>query len=143
MSLVLARLAGAYFRASGLHIPKVSRMYTFGQPRIGLHDFCDSYSQILGGKLVRFVNKEDVVPRVPLTGLIEYGDTGTMIHFDSAGKPLRQSPEWQSFSGRALQDLKDLAEMLGNLKVDVGEHSLTGFRELVESRQAELGQLLS
>ena len=118
-------------------------MYTFGQPRIGLHDFCDSYSRILGKKLVRFVNKEDVVPRVPLSALVEYGDTGSMIHFDSAGTPLRQSPEWQSFSGRALQDLKDLAEMLGNLKVDVGEHSMTGYRKLIEGKQAELGELIS
>ena len=137
----LAAITGAYFEVKSLPAPKLSCIYTFGQPRIGLHDFCTSYSQILKGKLVRFVNQQDVVPRVPFNGL-NYGDAGTMIHFDSTGTPVKESPEWRSFLARTMQGLEDFAEIVGHLKVDVGDHSMTGYRKLVEGRQAELAGLL-
>jgi Lipase (class 3) len=137
----LAALAGVYFSVTGSPVPTIRRIFTFGQPRVGLHDFCNTYSRVLCGKLVRFVNKQDVVPRVPFRGF-DYGDGGAMIHFDSSGTPKIESPEWRSFLARAFQSLKDVAEIVTHLSVDVGDHSVTGYRELLEKNQEQLGVLL-
>lgn len=137
----LAALAGAYFTVAGKSVPAISRIYTFGQPRIGLHSFCNTYSRILAGRLIRFVNRHDIVPRVPLRGF-DYGDEGTMIHFDSSGTPMIQSPEWRSFLARAFQSLDDVIREVENLGVDIGEHSVSGYRELVNNTQPQLGVLL-
>jgi lipase (class 3) len=137
----LAALAGAYFSVLGSSLPSVSAIYTFGQPRIGLHDFCNTYSRILANKLVRFVNKQDLVPRVPFRNW-DYSDEGTMIHFDSSGKPAIESPEWQNFLARSLQSFGDFFEIISHLQVDVGDHSMAGYRDLIEQNQAALAPLL-
>jgi len=137
----LAALSGACFTVLGLTAPTISAIYTFGQPRIGLHDFCNTYSRILGDKLIRFVNKQDLVPRLPFRNF-DYSDEGTMIHFDSSGNPSIESPEWQNFLARSLQSFRDFAQMIENIRVDVGDHSITGYRELVAAKQAALAPLL-
>ncbi|MDB6109179.1 MAG: putative lipase, partial [Pedosphaera sp.] len=40
-------------------------VYTFGQPRVGNATFADFYNDHEGSNTFRFVNKEDVVPRLP------------------------------------------------------------------------------
>ena len=65
-------------------IRPVGGVYTFGQPRIGLHNFCGAYDRLLAGKTFRFINREDLVPRVPFRGW-NYADLGQTIHFDSSG----------------------------------------------------------
>jgi hypothetical protein len=137
----LAALAGACFTVLGSPVPTVSAIYTFGQPRIGLHDFCNTYSRVLAAKLVRFVNKQDLVPRVPFRNW-DYSDEGAMIHFDSTGKPLAQSPEWQNFLARTLQSFGDFFQMITNIKVDVGDHSMAGYLDLIEQNQDALAPLL-
>lgn len=137
----LAALIAACFTVMGTAIRPISAIYTFGQPRIGLHDFCNTYGRILAGKLVRFVNQKDLVPRVPFRGF-DYSDEGTMIHFDSTGKPVIESAEWQSFMARAVQSFEELMQMVTNFGVDVGDHAIAGYRKLVESNQAALGTLL-
>jgi hypothetical protein len=137
----LAALAGACFTVLASPVPAVSAIYTFGQPRIGLHDFCNTYSRILDGRLVRFVNKKDLVPRVPFRNW-DYSDAGKMIHFDSSGKPGLESTEWRNFLARTLQSLGDFVQMTSHLGVDVGDHSITAYRDLVQQNQAALGPLL-
>jgi hypothetical protein len=138
----LAALAGAYFITSGKTMPTISKIYTFGQPRIGLYGFCNFYSRILSDKLIRFVNQNDVVPRVPFRGF-EYSDEGIMIHFDSSGKPLKQSLEWQNFLTRTFQSFEDMTEIIKDLRTDVGDHSVTGYKILVQNNQPELALLLA
>jgi len=137
----LAALAGACFTILGSPVPGVSAIYTFGQPRIGLHDFCNTYSRVVADKLVRFVNKTDLVPRVPFRGW-DYSDEGTMIHFDSTGTPLIQSSEWQSFLARTLQSVGDFVNIMVNLRVDVGDHSMAGYLDLIRQKQEPLAALL-
>src|SRR5208283_355678 len=110
----LAALTGACFTVLGSPVPAVSAIYTFGQPRIGLHDFCNTYSRILDGRLVRFVNKTDLVPRVPFRSW-DYSDAGKMIHFDSSAKPAIESTEWRNFLARTLQSLGDFVQMTSHL----------------------------
>ncbi len=137
----LAALAGAYFSVLGSSVPPVSAIYTFGQPRIGLHDFCNTYGRLINGKLVRFVNKQDLVPRVPFRNW-DYSDEGTLIHFDSSGKPSLQSSEWQSFLARTFQSLGDFFQIITHLRVDVGDHSMAGYQDLIKQNQDLLGDLL-
>ncbi|MBV9274479.1 MAG: lipase family protein [Verrucomicrobia bacterium] len=137
----LAALVGACFVAMSTAVRPVSGIYTFGQPRIGLHDFCNTYGRLLGKKLVRFVNQRDLVPRVPFRNW-DYSDEGTMIHFDSSGKPSIQAAEWQTFLSRTLESLGDFFEIMGHIRVDVGDHSITTYRQLVEENQNSLLPLL-
>lgn len=137
----LAALSSACFSVLNCPIPPVSTIYTFGQPRIGLRNFCDDFKRRLQGKLVRFVNKQDIVPRVPFR-IWDYSDEGKMIHFDSSGKPLLESPEWQDFTERAWQSAEDFVEIVTNLRVDVGDHSIVGYRKLIEAEKETLALLL-
>ncbi len=137
----LAALAPVCFSAMNTNIRPVSAIYTFGQPRIGLHDFCNTYSRILSGRLVRFVNKQDLVPRVPLRGW-DYSDEGLMIHFDSTGSPSIQSDEWQGFLARTLQSFGEFFEIMSHIRVDVGDHSMAGYRALIAQNQETLATLL-
>jgi hypothetical protein len=137
----LAALVGACFSIISASVRPVTAIYTFGQPRIGLHDFCNTYARILGGKLVRFVNQQDLVPRVPFRNW-DYSDEGTMIHFDSTGKPAIQSSEWLTFLSRSLESFADFFEIISHVRVDVGDHSMTGYRQLVEQNQHTLAPLL-
>jgi hypothetical protein len=137
----LAALAPVCFAVMNTAIRPVSAIYTFGQPRIGLNAFCNVYSRMLSDKLVRFVNKMDLVPRVPLQGW-DYSDEGTMIHFDSGGVPSIESVEWQSFLARTLESIGEFVEIMSHIRVDVGDHSMTGYRTLVEQNQSRLDALL-
>ena len=137
----LAALAPVCFAVMNTNIRPVSAIYTFGQPRIGLHNFCNTYAQMLTNKLVRFVNKQDLVPRVPLRGW-DYADEGTMIHFDSMGTPTIQSEEWQGFLARTLQSFGDFWEIMSHIGVDVGDHSMAGYLDLIQQNQGTLTPLL-
>ena len=137
----LAALIGACFAVMAPAIRPVSAIYTFGQPRIGLHDFCNTYERLLARKLVRFVNKQDLVPRVPFRNW-DYSDEGKMIHFDSSGNPSIESNEWQNFLARTLQSFGDFLEIMSHVSTDIGDHSMTGYRQLVEQNQHALTPLL-
>ena len=137
----LAALAPVCFSVMNTNIRPVSAIYTFGQPRIGLHNFCNTYSQMLTNRLVRFVNKQDLVPRVPLRGW-DYSDEGTMIHFDSMGTPTIQSEEWQGFLARTLQSFGEFWEIMSHIGVDVGDHSMAGYLDLIQKNQGTLAPLL-
>lgn len=137
----LAALIGACFSIISASVRPVSAIYTFGQPRIGLHDFCNTYARLLGGRLIRFVNQQDLVPRVPFRNW-DYSDEGTMIHFDATGKPAVQSSEWFTFLSRTLESFGDFFEIISHVRVDVGDHSMTTYRQLIQENQEALGRLL-
>jgi triacylglycerol lipase len=137
----LAVLAGAAFSMwAPATIRSVSGIYTFGQPRIGLYPFCGNYDHILASKTFRFVNNQDLVPRVPFRGW-DYADIGQMIHFASDGTPQLQSVQWSNFLTRSFESFKDFFNMTGNLGLDVGDHSMSGYQKLVEANQDALNKL--
>jgi hypothetical protein len=63
-----------------------------------------------------------------------------MIHFDSSGNPSIEAIEWQNFLARSLQSFDDFGEIMSNLSVDIGDHSMIGYRQLVEQNQHALLQ---
>jgi len=139
----LAVIAGAAFSMwSDAPIRSVSGIYTFGQPRVGLFEFCSNYDHLLRGKTFRFVNDQDLVPRVPFRGF-DYSDLGQMIHFDSNGVPQLQSSQWSSFLNRTLQSFDDFFNIAGHAQSDVRDHSMDGYQQLVQSQAAALTALFS
>jgi len=57
----LALIAAARWKMAGIN----SSLYTYGQPMVGLDNFADRFAIELPGRLIRFVNQSDIVPRVP------------------------------------------------------------------------------
>ena len=136
-------MAGAVFSMlPGGIIRPVGGVYTFGQPRIGLHNFCGAYDHLLGKKTFRFINRQDLVPRVPFRGW-DYSDLGQMIHFDNTGAPRRESHEWTNFLARTFEGFHEFHDILLHLSPDVGDHSRTGYEELVREHQEELNALFA
>ena len=141
LGAALAVLAGAAFSMLPHNVIRpINGIYTFGQPRIGLLPFCGNYDQLLHLKTFRFVNKQDLVPRVPFRGW-DYSDVGRMIHFDSSGVPRFQSTEWTSFLSRTIESFQDFFSIAANVRTDVGDHAMDGYRQLVESQAAALAAL--
>jgi triacylglycerol lipase len=138
----LAAMLGACFTVYEPILRPVSAVYTFGQPRIGLHDFCGTYDRILKGKLVRFINNTDVVPQVPFTGW-DYADEGKIIHFDESGIAQSEVAQWSSFFSRTFQSLRGFTDILLHMETDVGDHNMTLYRELVANNQPRIDELLA
>jgi triacylglycerol lipase len=118
----------------------VNGIYTFGQPRIGLYNFCGHYDQLLRLQTFRFVNNEDLVPRVPFRGW-DYADLGCMIHFDNKGKPVLQSSQWRNFLSRSIESFKEFFDIATHFGVGVGDHDYRQYENLIATHQSELAAL--
>lgn len=106
----LAQLTGARLQLQA-QIP-VQGVYTFGQPRAGNYSFATALDQALEGQAIRFINNNDIVPHVPLPGLLlRYWHTKHLIYIDAEGKLNPNLPLWKrlqkGFQG-AIQDLGKL-----------------------------------
>lgn len=62
----------------------VNGLYTFGQPRIGDRSFVKTLDGEIKSRYFRFVNDNDLVPRVP-DRLNQYQEGGSIRFFDSKG----------------------------------------------------------
>lgn len=80
----LATLAAATLTFQG-QVRSVAAVYTFGQPRVGNHEFSRKFNQALKGRTFRIVNNNDVVSRVP-TQIMGYSHVGCLKYFDHRGK---------------------------------------------------------
>jgi triacylglycerol lipase len=111
----LATLAVAKIRLEKAH--PVDGLYTFGQPRVGDADFAYRFDQDFKDRTFRFVNNQDIVPRVPLR-VLNYHDTGTFKFFDQYGK-LDVKATWESVLlnrlGNTIRDVLDLEDVKDHL----------------------------
>ena len=73
----LATIAAAEWQG----VREISGIYTFGQPRVGKADFADFAASHFGNRFYRFVNDDDIVPRVPPG----YEHVGRLFQFDGVG----------------------------------------------------------
>jgi hypothetical protein len=76
----------------------IQGVYTFGQPRVGDLVFVNEIGRALKGKVFRFVNNNDIVPRVPPPFLPWnpthiYIHLGTTFYFNAFGSLVKQ-PGW-------------------------------------------------
>lgn len=71
----LAVLAGASLRS---HY-RIAGVYTYGQPKLHVNRLADIYASDLPNRYVRFVYKNDIVPRIPPG----YSHFGQLLRFDN------------------------------------------------------------
>ena len=83
LGAALATLATAKIRLEQSH--PVSGLYTFGSPRAGDQDFKRNFEQDFMYRTFRFVNNNDVVPRIPFRAL-NYDHVGIFKYFSYKGK---------------------------------------------------------
>ena len=120
----LAALAGAACAFDPQTLLPVNGLYTFGQPRVGLHDFCSHVESKLGRVYYRFVNDRDVVPRVPPRAF-DYTHAGRLIHFDASRRPDTDSQEHRSFLARAFATIGGVLDDLVRSPELIRDHDLT------------------
>ena len=98
---------------------KISKLYTFGSPRVGDEDFCDNFD---GAPIRhdRYVNNNDIVAHLPSEyGLaLEYRHCGTLNYFKENGE-LVINPGWLS------QTIESIKGIVG----DIGELGLDAFKD--------------
>lgn len=108
---------------------KAQGLYTFGQPRCGDHQFSEKFDELFAQKTFRFVNHNDIVPRVPLKSM-HYAHVGQSKYFNKNGK-LGDELSWRHnffskleddfvtiFTGEALTDhqMKNYLENTKNIE---------------------------
>lgn len=90
----------------------VQGLYTFGQPRVGNYSFAGAFDQAFKARATRFVNNNDIVPHVPISGpVLRYWHTNRLIYIDAEGNLKPDMPLWKHMSGGfkgAIQDLDKL-----------------------------------
>jgi triacylglycerol lipase len=106
--------------------------YTFGQPRTGDRGFARAFDADFKALLFRFVNNNDVVPRVPPRATL-YCHVGTFLYFDR-DKMLRAD---EAFWFRLLDSVKGAKEDFLNPGPDaVKDHSMTEYIAGLERKAA-------
>lgn len=113
----LASLCAAKLVEQGVQVDMV---VTFGSPRPGSVDFADKYNELLKDRTYRYVNHNDVVPRVPPRSM-SFGHVGNYLHLNESGELVMDKKQWL----RVLTALSaPLKEMLTIAKSTVDDHSI-------------------
>lgn len=79
----------------------VQGMYTFGQPMAGDKDFKDNFDFKMKGRSFRFVDDEDIVPKI-ISSLLGYRHIEKEYFFDNAGKFYTDNLLWHKFVSRSI-----------------------------------------
>lgn len=119
----LAVIATAACLFDDNHRIAVNGLYTYGQPRVGDHDFAMRLDGIFRKKTFRLVNNADIVTRVPPRSL-GYHVNGSLLYFDKAGVAHNDDSFWNQFLNEVVVGL-DVAQ---NFPSVVKDHDLkTGY----------------
>jgi len=118
----LAVLAASDFSSPS----RITRLYTFGQPRVGDAAFIARVNARVDG-YHRFVNNNDVVARAPLEKW-GFAHGGRLNHLDFRGGLHLDPMSWVVFVDRMIGRLKDF----GKFGTDgIKDHSMSRYRKLV------------
>jgi hypothetical protein len=125
----LAMLAAPALRALG-HNPDY--VFTFGQPRVGNSGFSSGYDQVLRNRTWRFVNEEDIVPRVPFVSL-GYRHAGQCAFAPSTGGLTINPPLFTLLLSDAVGIFEDYESIQAKaLQVSaLADHHIDRYRALV------------
>ena len=130
LGAALATLAAA--RMEIVDGVSVQGLYTFGHPRTGDEDFAVGCDAALPGRAYRFVNNNDVVPRLPPRKM-GYSHIGRFVYFTRKGKVSNRISNWR----RRLDRVAGRIDDLGKPGTDgVKDHSMNGYVRLVRKNQA-------
>lgn len=112
----------------------INGLYTIGQPRVGNDVFAEHFDEALPGKCFRFINNNDIVPRIPLPGLVfKYTHAGHELYIDSNSALHDYLPWWKKLCDR----LKGVAGDIGKVGLDnLKDHGSENYVELIEKNRA-------
>ncbi len=129
LGAALATLAAA--RIQLVEGVPVQGLYTFGHPRTGDNEFSENLDSALSEVVYRFVNNNDVVPRVPLRKM-GYRHVGRFVYFTSKGTITNRISVWQ----RRLDRVKGRISDLGKPGTDgVKDHDMSRYVRLVRKNR--------
>jgi triacylglycerol lipase len=89
----------------------VHGLYTFGQPRVGDRTFVKTLDEEIKPRYFRFVNDNDIVPRVPVR-LNQYQDGGCVRFLDATGVLREDVSYWFTFLERIKGSFKQKLDMI-------------------------------
>jgi triacylglycerol lipase len=109
----------------------VQGLYTFGHPRTGDQEFAQGLDSALSGLVYRFVNNNDVVPRVPLREM-GYRHVGRFVYFTQKRTITNRISVWE----RRLDRVKGRISDLGKPGTDgIKDHDMSRYVRLVRKNQ--------
>jgi triacylglycerol lipase len=107
LGAAFATLATARFREKDVPI---HGLYTYGSPRIGDRIFSDRFNADFRSKMFRFVNKNDLVTRVPIRALF-YSHVGQLFYFDDKNDLHTDPSFWYRFVDGIQVRIQDIADL--------------------------------
>lgn len=134
LGAALTTLAAAeYVLLDGEPAENIHGIYTIGQPRVGNDIFAEAFNAELGLRCYRFVNNNDIVPRVPLPGLLfKYSHVGQRLYINSKGILQPVIPIWK----RVWDMWRGVEEEIGKRGVDALEdHGSEHYVRLIGKNQ--------
>jgi hypothetical protein len=110
----------------------VQGLYTFGQPRVGDREFSKFLKMGLSGRVIRFINKNDIVPQVPPPGiLLKYWHRERKARFLGQGHLILDVSWWL----RARSMVKGSVQKVAKLGLDsLTDHSKDRYVELTRTQ---------
>jgi len=120
----LAVLAAAKLRFEKAQ--PISGLYTYGQPRVGDFEFCSRFDQGFGDYTFRFVNFQDIVPRVPLR-VMNYYDLGQFFYFNENNYD--PATTWGEI---LLNKIGDTIQEIASVK-DISDHYMDNYLKKLQS----------
>jgi triacylglycerol lipase len=109
LGAALATLAVAKLRLE--RDEAVNGLYNFGQPRAGDAEFARVFDLDFAPQTFRYVNDQDIVPRVPLR-LMQYSHVGTFRYFDENGTQQDDADWWDIVTNRIREPIEALIPAL-------------------------------
>lgn len=94
---------------------KINGLYTFGSPRVGDKKFRKQFDAQFRHRTFRFVNDEDIVPRVPPRN-IGYYHIGRIRYFDAFGIIHHEVRWWKKLLSKSISSTARSRDRLGELK---------------------------
>jgi len=131
----LATLAASQLRFNA-NLP-VQGLYTFGQPRVGDREFTKFLKLALLGRVIRFINNNDIVPQVPSPGiLLKYWHGEREARFDPDGNLILDISWWM----RTRSQLKGAMKDVRKLGIDAfADHSMDRYVGLMRKQTSASG----
>lgn len=118
-------LGGALAVVAAARSKYIGEVYTYGQPRVGNR----KYSKQVKSKVYRFVNNNDVVPRVPPP--LVFGHQGTKFHIVD-DKIITPTSKWNEFSLSMKVRLKNMLR-LRYFRSLVADHDISTYHKSIKT----------
>lgn len=101
----------------------VNGLYTFGSPRVGDREFAQNFNADFAIRTYRFVNKTDIVTRVPRR-IMFYSHVGKFLYFDDQDSLHKEPSFWYQFLDSievVIEDIKD-RDLVGVKHHDINQY---------------------